>query len=139
MNFYPTNQYWKNTTNKLNMSSSNMMPVEAYLGFTRGNLFQNLYDPYKNYQPAEIQPKNEQEYALLLVQIYEFATHELTLYLDNYPNDQNAIQLRSQYQSLYENALREYENKYGALTLTSDTLNQVPFNWHKTRWPWEED
>jgi len=139
MNYYPTNQYWNQTMNPNHSGSVNsaMTTVEPYLGFIRGNLFQNLYDSYKNYQPVEMNPNNEQEYSLLLVQIYEFATHELTLYLDNYPNDKNAIQLRAQYQALYENALKEYEQKYGAITLTSDSLNRVPWNWLETRWPWE--
>ena len=33
---------------------------------------------------------------------------------------------------------KEYESKYGPLTTMSDSLDQVPFMWEKTAWPWED-
>ena len=30
-------------------------------GFEKGNMFMSLYNQYKNYQPANLNPKNEQE------------------------------------------------------------------------------
>ena len=32
-----------------------------YEGFNKGNLFRDLYDPYKKYVPKNLEPKTEQE------------------------------------------------------------------------------
>ena len=53
---------------------------EPYQGFIRGNLFENLYDPYKVNGPYEIKPMNEQA--------------ELLTYIDNnFYNCSNCIYL----------------------------------------------
>lgn len=111
--------------------------IDPYVGFIRGNLFDNTYVPYKNYNPARLSPKNEQENDLLLVQIYGFAAHELTLYLDTHPNDNKAIKLRSKYMNLYKQALEQYENKYGPINLSSSLLDETPWGWNTEYWPWE--
>lgn len=125
--------------NKVNQPSqmTNKSFAEPYTAFIRGNLFNNLYDQYKNYKPAEINPTNEKDYALLLVQVYDFCAHELTLYLDNYPNDATAIKLRDEYSKAAREAINQYETKYGPLSLASTTLGAVPWAWDTTVWPWE--
>ena len=47
-------------------------------GFTKGNMFVNLYDPYKNYTPREIKPQTERQ--ALLDKIYKlcFPTFNIT-------------------------------------------------------------
>ena len=92
---------------------------DPYSAFIKGNLFNNLYIPYKDYKVAQINPKNEEEYLMLMIQIYDFCAHELTLYLDVNPNDQEAIRLRTEYINLAKQALNEYESQYKALNLTS--------------------
>ena len=125
--------------NKINQTSqtANKDLVEPYTAFIRGNLFNKLYDQYKNYKPAELNPTNEQEQMLLLVQMYTFCAHELTLYLDNYPNDSNAIKLREEYMTAARNATNQYEAKYGPLNLSSNTLGVTPWAWDTKKWPWE--
>jgi len=110
---------------------------EPYLGFVRGNMFNNLYSPYMNYKPHEFNPSNEKEYLLLLVQMYGFAAHDLGLYLDVYPSDSNAINLREKYVKLYNQALTNYESKYGATELGSEYLSTSPWAWDSKKWPWE--
>ena len=100
-------------------------------------MFDNLYDSYKSYKPYEINPSNERDYLLFLVQMYGFAAHDLNLYLDVYPNDNKAIELRAKYVKLYNQALMNYEGKYGATSLGSDYLNTVPWAWDSKNWPWE--
>lgn len=112
--------------------------IDPYQGFMIGNMFRNLYEPYKNYRPQELKPTNEQEHALLLAQMYGFAAHDLGLYLDVNPNDTNAINLRSEYVKLYNQALAEYESRYGALSLKSNMLDTSPWAWITKKWPWEE-
>lgn len=133
----------KNGLNQMNLNnnvkSNKDYSTDPYEAFIRGNLFSNLYTPYKNYKPAELNPTNEKDYYLLLVQIYGFAAHELTLYLDVNPNDDDAIKLRSEYVKLYNQALMQYESKYGAISLKSMTLNSSPWAWDSKKWPWEGD
>lgn len=139
------NQNAMNTSNKMPKVGSNQSvnmnnlgyDTDPYTGFMKGNMFSNLYEPYKNYQIQEINPTNEREYALLMIQMYGFAAHDLGLYLDVNPNDTNAINLRSEYVKLYKQALAEYESKYGALGLSSNMLDVTPWAWDSKKWPWE--
>ena len=54
-----------------------------YTGFIRGNMFSNLYNQYKDYQPMMINPDNEKEQYLLDLNQVQFAMHDINLYLDN--------------------------------------------------------
>ena len=110
---------------------------DPYSAFIKGNLFNNLYIPYKDYKVAQINPKNEKEYLMLMIQIYDLCAHELTLYLDVNPNDQEAIRLRTEYINLAKQALNEYESQYKALNLTSSNLATIPWAWDTKKWPWE--
>lgn len=123
------NQTMNNNQNKLDLAT----PSEAY---TQGNLFNNLYEPYKNYRPMRLIPNNEQAQLLLDANQYTFAAHELRLYLDNFPNDKSLIDLFNQYTSMANQAQQEYERIYGPLTWNAlSTPNS--FSWQETPWPWE--
>lgn len=115
---------------------ANQNLAEAYEGFLRGNLFNNLYEQYKNYRPAKLIPNNEQAELLLNVDQLTFAAHELNLYLDIYPNDTNMIKLFNKYQEMAIEAIKRYENKYGPLTLSTPS-NPDTFSWQAYSWPWE--
>lgn len=110
---------------------------DAYTAFVKGNSFKNLYNQYKNYRPFDINPQSEKEYGLLLIQIYGFVAHDLGLFLDVNPNNENAIKLREKYINLYNQALMEYEQKYGSLSLDSDMLGAIPWSWDNNNFPWE--
>lgn len=116
--------------------TTNQNLAEAYEGFLRGNLFNNLYEQYKNYRPVKLIPNNEQAELLLNVDQLTFATHELNLYLDVYPNDTNMIKLFNKYQEMANEAIKRYENKYGPLTLSVPS-NTDTFSWEAYSWPWE--
>ena len=64
------------------MYNSNNLGNVAYEGLVKGNYFLNTYVPYKNYMPMDINPKNEKEYLMLMIQVYGLASHDLLLYLD---------------------------------------------------------
>lgn len=106
-------------------------------GLEKGNLFKNLYDPYKNYQYASLSPKTEREKLLYDILKYKFAMNDLALYLDTHPNNQNYITLYNKYLSEEKKACNEYEKKYGPLTLDSPYLENSPWMWFKSPWPWE--
>ena len=89
-----------------NLSINNRL-VSVNEGFNRGNMFDNLFWPYKYI--AELKPTSEKEELMNKVQMYCFAAHEMNLYLDVYPNDMQAIGLFNQYKELeknYKNATR---------------------------------
>ena len=46
--------------------------LDTKLGFKRGNLFNNLYDEYKNYKPQELKANNEKEDLLLQIDEQRF-------------------------------------------------------------------
>lgn len=124
------------SSNKYNTNNNNML-YGPYEGYIKGNLFKNLYEGYKNYEPAKILPKSEQEEALLNLNQIQFAMHEANLYLDVYPTDNKMMQEFNKFKSNYNNMLREYQNKYGALNINSDSINQIPFSWEEEVWPWD--
>ncbi len=78
----------------------------------------------------------ERDKALRQIQEYDFAMTEVNLFLDNHPEDAQALAYYQRYRTLSENSTREYEEKYGPLTMAgvcSDTF----WDWVRTPWPWE--
>lgn len=138
MNYPKTNQ-----TNNMKMMNpySVMMDSKQILdpmkGFIRGNLFENLYDPYKTYKPMELSPTNEREALLYQLMQYKFALTELDLYLDTHPNDGEAVSLYHNYLTIEKQMCDQYESMYGPLTLDSNYLGQNRWNWKNSPWPWE--
>ena len=141
MNYYP--EFMNFDYNNLNIYNQNKMMknqnelYDPYNGLIRGNLFKELYDPYISEEPYEIKPMNDQAKMLTKLDSLGFAMVDLNLYLDVYPNDKEKINLYNQYRREKENLLKEYENKYGPITLTSDSLNTFPWAWNNMPWPWE--
>ena len=122
-----------NTTN--NYQSNNF--YDPYNGFIRGNMFETLYDPYKIKEPYEIRPMNEQAELLTYIDALCFATIDLSLYLDVYPDDKKAIDLFNQYRTQKNELTEQYESKFGPLLLSSNSLNSYPWAWDDRPWPWE--
>ena len=131
----PKDYSFRNNSNMNNFNQSLVIPTE---GYNRGNMFANLYDQYKNYRPETLRASNEQERLFLEISRAHFAAHELNLYLDIYPNDVSMIKLFNDYREKCEQLTKEYEQKYGPLSIKSDSLNQTPFMWEKSPWPWED-
>ena len=111
--------------------------IDPYEGFIKGNIFKNLYEPYKNYKPQQLDATNEREALLYQVMQYKFALIELNLYLDTNPNDTNAIELYNQYLNMEKQSCNQYESMYGPLTLDSNYLNKDTWTWKNSPWPWE--
>ena len=139
---YDTNEYNminEMLINSMDNSNSIMMNntlMEPFEGYIKGNLYNNLYDSYKDYKPNELIPSNEQAEMLLNINKLSFALQDIRLYLDINPNDQNMIKLFNDYQQKQENATEEYERKYGPIL--SDTKSQDNiFSWEEYSWPWE--
>ena len=142
------NYYYKNYDLYPSMTrKTNFMPINNSTksidlfnpkeGFRKGNLFSNLYDEYKNYQPENLKAKTEQEQQLLEIQTLAFATHDLNLYLDLNPNDQSMIELFNDYRRKLIELINEYEKKYGPMTINSKNNDFSGYTWENTPWPWE--
>lgn len=112
--------------------NSNIEDTET--GFLKGNMFKDLYVPYKNYQPQVITPRNEKERLMYEIAMYGFGMNDLVLYLDTNPQDQYALTKFANLQNEYKRAVRNYENKFGPINLTSDSLEKLPWPWLKD-WP----
>lgn len=135
MNNYLNYEWYRNMNYKPNNSYTNNLfnPNEAY---TKGNLFRDLYEEYKNYRPMELRPRTEQEKKLYELSAVAFAAHELNLYLDLHPEDQSMFMLFSDYQKKANRLMEEYEANYGPLTIGSESMDKS-FTWAKEKWPWE--
>ena len=70
---------------------------------------------------------------------YDFAIHELVLYLDSHPTCQKGTALLREYKEARKNLISEYEQRFGEYILTVDDapLNTGCFEWLKGPWPWE--
>ena len=121
------NDIYRNTTSLYNPT----------IGFINGNMFSNLYTPYKNYKPENLTPKNEREKLLLDLSKISFAAHELKLYLDINPNDNSMLALFNDYTKKANELKDEYESKYGVLGSTNGDFTETPFAWEEEMWPWE--
>ena len=113
--------------------SNNHTLVNVQEAFNRGNMFDDLYWPYK--YVADVKANNEEDELMLKLQMYSFAALEMNLYLDLYPNDIQAIGLYNQYKEEEENLLKEYEDKYGKICLGIN--ENYTWDWIKAPWPWE--
>lgn len=128
MNHY---NYFKNY--KTGIDESNLL-ANPNVGYVRGNMFNNLYKPYRNYSVNEYRPKNEKERLMYEIQKHSFVLNDLTLYLDVNPNDQSVLKKFNEYKDAYNRLVNEYEKQYNPLTLNSNELNTTPWKWLKD-WP----
>ena len=105
-------------------------------GILVGTVFKTLYKPYKGHKQAKLKNLNEQQKMLLKVQEYSLACHDLSLYLDIYPNDTNALKEREIYHKLREEAVKQYNEKYPPFTKNAKEINKIPYPWSTTPFPW---
>ena len=111
--------------------------VNTYDGFIRGNLFSDLFMPYSKNEPFNLTPQNEREALLNKYRELDFALIDLSLFLDVFPNDAEKIRLYNQILKNAEQVKKEYETRYGPLTLNGEGLNTYPWAWLNSPWPWE--
>lgn len=139
--YNPTKDYYNYVNNNYNqpvyMQPTAPKKYDPYNGFIRGNMFPELYNSYKINKPFEIAPMNEQAEMLTVLDSLGFATIDLNLYLDNYPNDREALNLFNDYRGQLNAYKEEYQQKFGPLLINSDSLNKYPWAWNNSPWPWE--
>lgn len=78
---------------------------------------------------------NEQQKLLRRISTAQFAAWELHLFLDTHPCDSSASEMFEKYTNEAMLLKREYEQKYGPLTVSSS--NEA--DWLESPWPWENE
>lgn len=70
------------------------------------------------------------------INMVSFAVNDIVLYLDTHPMDQEAIAYFNHFHEVRMNALKEYENCYGPLTVDTAKPDQK-WLWAMQPMPWE--
>lgn len=79
---------------------------------------------------------SEKQRLLRKVQATAFSLVEANLYLDSHPTCKDGLAYFDEHRKAHENAVREYEEKFGPLTArASDTSRK--WEWVTTPFPWE--
>ena len=133
--YYEGSYLMDDRTYKDNCSNSTF--VDPLTGIIRGNLSKDEFLTYKKYVPMAPKLKNDRAIKLFELQKYDFALHELKLYLDNFPNDKNKLDLFNKYNKKSETMIKEYNMRYEPITLTGNDFKDIPFAWVDSPWPWE--
>ncbi len=131
-NYYNVNDI--TNVNKEEVLQKNLTGVTD--GFRRGNIFTNLYWPYKK-QMYNFSTNNDRQRLMIEIMENSFYAHELKLYLDNFPNDKDKIDLYNKYSRKTTELTMEYNNKYEPITLLGNEMKEVPWAWEDSPWPWE--
>ena len=74
-----------------------------------------------------------------LINEVSFAVDDVKLYLDTHPCDESAMEYFRKYSHMRNEALKEYAENYGPLTV--DTViysGSEKWNWTSEPWPWQE-
>ena len=120
---------FQNEKNTLNL-------FDSYEGYLKGNAFKNEYIPYKDYKVAKLNINSEKEEMLINIGEYSFMMHDINLYLDVHPDDQNALRKFIEYRNKVNELITNYERKYGPIGVKGNINNNIPFEWENTSWPW---
>ena len=138
LNNMPTNFNTSNNSmiESMNKENNSLTLYSPYEGYIRGNGFRDQYVPYKNYQPAKLNFASEQDEVMANIGQYSFMAHEMNLWLDTHPEDREALRKFHEFRDKANELIKDYERKYGPLSVSGDVSRQTPFNWVTTKWPW---
>lgn len=68
-----------------------------------------------------------------------FAVDDVKLYLDTHPCDDEALAYFREYSRMRNEALKEYAEQYGPLTVDTAAYScNDNWNWIDEPWPWQE-
>ena len=109
--------------------------LEPKEGLILGNMFFDMYEPYKNYKPRELVTTTEKEKLMLKIRELSHAVGDLNLYLDLHPDDRNVYDLFKKYMIELNELTCLEEGECGVLELSKD-VNDT-YTWESGKWPWE--
>ena len=67
-----------------------------------------------------------------------FAVDDVKLFLDTHPGNQKALEYFQKYKEKRIEALKEYAEVYGPLTVDTVSENRLLELWINEPWPWQE-
>lgn len=103
-------------------------------GLNKGNIFKDLYSPYKNYI-YKVVVKGKREELLLKIQQLTFVLKDLNLYLDLYPQNTKMLNIFKFYSNELKKLKDLYNKEYFALCVSDVSKNY--FDWISSPWPWD--
>ena len=74
---------------------------------------------------------------LNLIQKVQFYAIELNLYLDNFPDNEEATKDYEEISKELDKLINEYEYKYGPIRNFGSAYIENPLLWTDEPWPWE--
>ncbi len=87
-------------------------------GFLKGSIWENLFSGYK-FILTDVHDLTEEEQILFMLQVYTFASIELTLYICTHPDHKEAIETLKKVNIEKDKVCDFIETKYGALKACS--------------------
>ena len=128
------NNTYVDTINIINYNRGNNKLYTSSEGFNKGNMFKELYDPYKKYS-FKVVVNGKKDELLLRIQQLTFNLIDLGLYLDLNPMDRD-IYYDYKATAIELNRNKDlYESNYGPLCM-SETINYDNYRWLSDPWPW---
>lgn len=106
-------------------------------GFLKGNMFDNIYDPYKNMTYIKPKVNNKKDELLFKIMEYNFAIIDYSLYLDVNPDDEMILNKYKDASKMLEDLCNKYEQKYGPLEINN--ANYDKYEWINSPWPWDKE
>ncbi|NFI93137.1 spore coat protein CotJB [Clostridium botulinum] len=73
------------------------------------------------------------------IRIYQFSAVELNLFLDNFPDNENAKKDYDIVSAKLTCLINEYEKNFGPLTNFGTSFKEDPRSWIEKPWPWEKE
>lgn len=128
---------FQNLTTQMIQQNENENPFCPAEAFMLGNYFSSLYVPYCGLTNYPICPQTNRQALLARVMMLEFNMHELNLYLDTHPNDQQALDQFHVFHKAAHEARDEYQKQFGPLAIFDVHNPDVPWAWSGGPWPWE--
>lgn len=71
------------------------------------------------------------------IRTYQFCAIDLNLYLDNFPDNQNAKEDYCKVSAKLTDLISEYEKDHGPMTNFGSAFTEDPKAWVEQPWPWE--
>nr|WP_243159259.1 spore coat protein CotJB [Clostridium sp. cel8] len=81
--------------------------------------------------------KESQKTLLQNIRQLEFASLDLNLYLDNFPDNKEALTAFNNCYKELNSSIKKYEKYYGPLLNFGFSQGNYPWNWINSPWPWE--
>lgn len=82
-------------------------------------------------------PMTKRETLLKKLSTYQFAAHDLQLYLDTHPDDEETLEKMNRFKQQAKVLASEYEEQFGPLRKGVSEGNM--WSWIKSPWPWENE